>query len=767
MTRNALPTAEQCNQYQFKNLLGVKGTLSIELSVQNSILRFVLLHFCRSHFKRPFTSLYLDIFMSSQAVPKMASPAIQQQDNSAKMGKPTNPPERDAGVVITQVGLLTNIVMAAIKGVYGYSVNSKTMLADAIHGATDAMSDTLALAAITWGSRPPTSQFPYGHGKIESLGALGVSAILLVGSLSMGFNSFYFLLVPFLQGKQQGLVNQEAAVGTFVYAGGGLLSHIFAIGISLATIAAKEWLYSATMKLATECKSTVLESNALHHRVDSFTEVVIICVILTSKLFRHVAWLDPVGGLFISLMAVRPATEFTASALRELVDYSIEEEVKEDIYLCSEDILEEIDSSGKVVVTSVTGIRSGQRNLINLEMAMPNRWTIDEASELEIKFCTELEKRTQNVCHARIHVRPVEAKKEIRLALSLSLIFITLGSSSGYKTLYDETLRKMPPGEASLDIHSELLAPILIPRVSGTDGSSVVQHHFIQYFNKHLPEWTIQWQNSSAKTPLGNSKVHFSNLIFRRRPPGVEDASVSWLTLAAHYDSKISPVGFIGATDSAVPCAVLLQMARNIEGALQAKWGKDPGEIKNGNEEIIDGIQILLLDGEEAFLEWTEEDSLYGSRSLAQEWDLPRSPTSAFRTNVDSISLFVLLDLLGAAEPTIASHFLTTHWVYERAADIEHRMRNLKLLETQPRKMFFLEKHKPADRFTESPIQDDHIPFIRRGVHVLHIIPTPFPAVWHTMQDNAENLDMPTVRDWIRIMSALVMEWMEVGDLYI
>ncbi|KAF5637182.1 glutaminyl-peptide cyclotransferase [Fusarium sp. NRRL 52700] len=713
----------------------------------------------------------------------MASPATQKQENSAEREKSTSPPERDAGFVITQVGLLTNIAMAAIKGVYGYKVSSKTMMADAIHGATDAISDTLALVAISWGSRPPTSQFPYGHGKIESLGALGVSAMLLVGSLSMGFNSLHFLLVPFLQGKQQGLVNQEAAVGTFAYAGGSLLSHMFAIGISLATIAIKEWLYSATMKLATERKSTVLESNALHHRVDSLTEVVIICVILTSKLFRHVAWLDPVGGLFISLMAVRPATEFTASALRELVDYSVDEEVKEDIYLCSEDILEEIDGSGKVVVTSVTGIRSGQRNLIKLEVAMPNGWTIDEASELEIKFCKELEKRTQNVCHALIHVRPVEERTPTkscvcvttpqsisimmlsRLALSVSLIFVTLGSSSGYKTLSDETLRKMPSGEASLDIHSELLAPILIPRVSGTDGSSVVQHHFIQYFNKHLPEWSIQWQNSSAKTPLGNSKVPFSNLIFRRRPPGVQDNSVSWLTLAAHYDSKISPVGFIGATDSAVPCAVLLQMARNIEGALQAKWGKDPEETNNGNQGIIDGIQILLLDGEEAFLQWTEEDSLYGSRSLAQEWDLPRSPTSAFRTNVDSISLFVLLDLLGAAEPTIASHFLTTHWVYERAADVEHRMRYLNLLETQPRKMFFLERHKPADKFTQSHIQDDHIPFLRRGVHVLHIIPTPFPAVWHKMEDNAENLDMPTVRDWIRIMSALVMEWMEVGDL--
>ncbi|KAF4948828.1 hypothetical protein FGADI_9386 [Fusarium gaditjirri] len=365
----------------------------------------------------------------------MISSSFQHRGKSVESEKITNasttsPKKRDAGVVITQVGLLTNVTMAVVKGVFGYVFNSKTMMADAIHGATDAISDALALVAITWGSRPPTSHFPYGHGKIESIGALGVSAILLMGSLSMGFDSLQFLLLPFRQGKQsiiQGPVHEEATDGTFAYLDGGLLSHIFVIGISLVTITAKEWLYSASkhrctpnpitqetnakpsaMKLAMERRSTVLASNALHHRVDSFTEVIIICVILTSKLIRDAAWLDPVGGLFISLLAVRPAAEFTMSALRELVDYSIDEGVRGEIRFHSEDVLGEIDESGQVEVVSIMGTKSGQRNLINLEMVMPSSWTIDEAFELEVKFRSELEKRTQITCHYQIHIRPAE-----------------------------------------------------------------------------------------------------------------------------------------------------------------------------------------------------------------------------------------------------------------------------------------------------------------------------------------------------------------------
>ena len=30
-------------------------------------------------------------------------------------------------------------------------------------------------------------------------------------------------------------------------------------------------------------------------------------------------------------------------------------------------------------------------------------------------------------------------------------------------------------------------------------------------------------------------------------------------------------------------------------------------------------------------------------------------------------------------------------------------------------------------------VGDDHVPFLRRGVSVLHVIAEPFPRVWHTL----------------------------------
>ena len=85
------------------------------------------------------------------------------------------------------------------------------------------------------------------------------------------------------------------------------------------------------------------------------------------------------------------------------------------------------------------------------------------------------------------------------------------------------------------------------------------------------------------------------------------------LTLVAHYDSLIKPEGFIGAIDSAAPCAMMMHVARSIDEALTAKWASMQENGEDGLEEAK-GIQLLFLDGEEAFETWTDTDSIYGAR---------------------------------------------------------------------------------------------------------------------------------------------------------
>ncbi|KAL8714527.1 MAG: hypothetical protein Q9220_001475 [cf. Caloplaca sp. 1 TL-2023] len=365
------------------------------------------------------------------------------------------------------------------------------------------------------------------------------------------------------------------------------------------------------------------------------------------------------------------------------------------------------------------------------------------------------------------------------MAKQLCLIFILrilclAYLTNAYTTLSDQNLRALPGPGDDFNIESgKLLAPILQPRVPGTPGSINVQNHFIDFFKTTLPKWNIDLQNSTSKTPIsGDKEVPFVNLIITRDPPWTTPGFSSRLTLVAHYDSLSSPKGFIGATDSAAPCAMLMHAARSIDAALTAKWERMKSNGMDIEFEDQQGVQVLFLDGEEAFKTWTDTDSLYGARSLAAEMETTAyAAQSTFHNALSTISLFVLLDLLGADHPTVPSYFKTTHWAYQKLAALEKRLRSLSLFESASKdgskradSPFLTEAEKDETRWLGGMIQDDHVPFMERGVDVLHLIPAPFPRVWHNREDDGAHLDLATVKDWSRLITAFAAEWMELED---
>ena len=356
--------------------------------------------------------------------------------------------------------------------------------------------------------------------------------------------------------------------------------------------------------------------------------------------------------------------------------------------------------------------------------------------------------------------------------LSLLLLLLQITQLTvAYSKVSDNSLKSLRrPTDAEFDIHSgRILAPILIPRVPGTENSTLVLEHFNQYFHDNLPDWTIELHRSTSTTPTSNgAEIPFVNFVAYRDPPWASPADTGRLTLVAHYDSKYEPLGFIGAIDSAAPCAMILHAVDSIDTALTAKWSAmQASGIDSSLEEQI-GIQVLFLDGEEAFKSWTGTDSLYGARAIAQTWEqtpIPPAGPSTYKNKLEQISLFMLLDLLGSKSPSIPTYFKTTHWAYQNLATLEERLRALGSFESVPGTWLpdsGRDAHASDVSFPSWGMQDDHIPFMARGVQVLHLIPARFPNVWHTIDDDGEHLDMPTVEDWAVLTAAFAAEWMEL-----
>ena len=129
--------------------------------------------------------------------------------------------------------------------------------------------------------------------------------------------------------------------------------------------------------------------------------------------------------------------------------------------------------------------------------------------------------------------------------------------------------------------------------------------------------WTIEEDKFEQDTVIGN--VEFTNVIATLDPNAprrmviacmyelwiesdgficIYNTSQPFILFSGHYDSKISPKGFLGATDSAVPCAQMLNLAHTMQ--------MDLDDQKRSESELT--LQFLFLDGEEAFKTWNHKD---------------------------------------------------------------------------------------------------------------------------------------------------------------
>lgn len=280
---------------------------------------------------------------------------------------------------------------------------------------------------------------------------------------------------------------------------------------------------------------------------------------------------------------------------------------------------------------------------------------------------------------------------------------------------------------------------ILIPRVVGTGNHSIVRQYIVQSLRDL--DWHVELNSFHDNAPILGS-LHFHNIIATLNPQAER-----YLVLACHYDSKYMPdVEFLGATDSAVPCAMLLNLAKVLQEQLKP--------LQTAKLSLM----LLFFDGEEAFKEWGPKDSIYGARHLAQHWQK--------EDKLNRIDMLVLLDLLGAPDPTFYSFFSKTELWYMRLVDLETRLSEKSLLERyissgvvkrDPTRYFQLQALRSGQ------VEDDHIPFLERNVPILHLIPMPFPSVWHTPDDNESVIDYATTNNLALIIRLFTLEYLLGG----
>jgi divalent metal cation (Fe/Co/Zn/Cd) transporter len=135
-----------------------------------------------------------------------------------------------------------------------------------------------------------------------------------------------------------------------------------------------------------------------------------------ANVLKNAAWMDPVGGLVISLMVVQAGLGNTRSSILELCDIGIDDDMKSKVRRQTESVLSEITSGAKgadVDVRQVQGIKAGQTYLVDVELGVPSSWTVGQTQKVEEAVRERLGSKVRGVKRVKIRFVPREAAGEV------------------------------------------------------------------------------------------------------------------------------------------------------------------------------------------------------------------------------------------------------------------------------------------------------------------------------------------------------------------
>ncbi len=277
---------------------------------------------------------------------------------------PGRSPKREAQRV-TWLGLLLNLALVGMKLGAGVLGHSQALIADAVHSASDLVSDGVVLAGLRLGRAPADQGHHFGHARLETLAGALVGLALLAAAVLMGV---------------------QAVVD--IYRQAPHHPNWLAPAAAAVSLVVKELLYQRTMRLGRRLNSTALKANAWHHRSDALSSLAVLLGAGAAVLDPAWHLLDAYAAFVVCLFVVAAGVEITREAVRELTDTAPEPGVVRRMQECARRV------PGVAGVHDLKARLSGGRYLVELHLEVDGDLSVRRghaiAKEVECRLREEL-----------------------------------------------------------------------------------------------------------------------------------------------------------------------------------------------------------------------------------------------------------------------------------------------------------------------------------------------------------------------------------------
>lgn len=285
---------------------------------------------------------------------------------------------------ITLVGFGVNAALMLLKIVFGLIGHSDALVADGVHSFSDFATDLIVLIFVGLAYKNADEDHPYGHGKYETFSTLLIAVALLLVAMGIGMQGAYSIF-----DAMHGVALPRPDVFTLI--------------VAAVSIATKEMLYHATLRVARRVNSPALVANAWHHRSDAISSIATL-IGVSAAYFLGDSWhiCDPIASILISVFIAISAIGLASPSINELLERALPKEQ-----------LMQIEQ----IISSVPGVktfhhlrtrRNGHSCIIDVHVKVDPNLTVTEGHEIATAVEHSLRVRFTPDLTTSIHIEPAK-----------------------------------------------------------------------------------------------------------------------------------------------------------------------------------------------------------------------------------------------------------------------------------------------------------------------------------------------------------------------
>src|SRR6202790_4377443 len=197
---------------------------------------------------------------------------------------------------VAAISIFASAGMATAKFVVGIAIGSLALISEALHSSVDVIATVVTWMVVRVSDLPADKEHHYGHGKLESLSALGVIALLYV--LAGG------ILVESYSRLREGAPPPTISAIPFI--------------VLLIDIAVNFWRARALHRTARDTKSQALAADALHFASDVLGSVAVMIGLGLSGL--GYGWGDAAAAIGVAVVIALLGLRLARSTVETLLD---------------------------------------------------------------------------------------------------------------------------------------------------------------------------------------------------------------------------------------------------------------------------------------------------------------------------------------------------------------------------------------------------------------------------------------------------------------